>query len=136
VLQAWRKGARAAGLPVDVWVSLLLERQLVEAELGDLYAGVLDAAVASAAQPRLVTGPWMDWLDQLTAGIALDDELPSVVLPARVLARIVPTARAKHFAVLHSADLSAARTLETAAAREGLTMEAWAYRCAMRLARS
>jgi hypothetical protein len=134
VLDLWRRAAREAVMPVDVWVSLLLERQLVEAELAALYRDVLAEAAAVAAQPRLVPLLWRRWIAQLDGGALTADELPSVVVPARLLARVAPSTCASTLAALDPADLAAARTLEIAAIGDGLTMEAWAYRCAIGIA--
>jgi hypothetical protein len=134
VLDQWRRAARDAVTPVDVWVSLLLERQLVESELGPLYGDVLAEAAAVAAQPRLVPTIWRRWIAQLAGGALTGDELPSVVIPARLVARVAPSTCASTFAALDPADFAAARTLEMAAVADGLTMEAWAYRCAIQSA--
>jgi transposase-like protein len=138
VLSRWRSTARAAGLPVDAWVALLLELELVVEDLSELYDPVLEHAVGILSTPRLAFGDARRrWVRQLTEGSAADDsdELPSLALPARLLARVAPSEQAARFQSLERGDLDAAKTLDLAALAEGMTMEAWAYRCALRLAR-
>ena len=136
VQQRWRCAAWKAGLPVDVWVALLLEWELVGGELSDLYDPVLEYATVMLETPHLPLGDARRrWVRQLTDGSAPDnDELPTLALPCRLLARIPPTERASRLRPIERGDLDAAKILDIAATVEGLTMEAWAYRCALRLA--
>jgi hypothetical protein len=138
VLLRWRGAARKAGLPVDAWVALLLELELVVEELSELYEPVLESAVRMLRTPRLAFGDSRRrWVRQLTESSAPDDsdELPSLALPSRLLARVPPNEQASRFLSIEGGDLDAAKTLDLAAIAEGLTMEAWTYRCALRLTR-
>jgi hypothetical protein len=138
VLLRWRGAARKAGLPVDAWVALLLELELVVEELSELYEPVLESAAHMLKTPRLAFGDSRRrWVRQLSEISVPDDsdELPSLALPSRLLARIPPSEQACRFLSIEGGDLDAAKTLDLAAIAEGLTMEAWAYRCALRLAR-
>jgi len=138
VLLRWRGAARKAGLPVDAWVALLLELELVVEELSDLYEPVLESAAHMLKTPRLAFGDSRRrWVHQLTESSGPDDndELPSMALPSRLLARVPPNEQVSRFLSIEHGDLEAAKTLDLAAIAEGLTMEAWAYRCALRLTR-
>jgi len=136
--QRWRGSARSARLPVDVWVSLLLERSLIAEELGDSYRAVVEQAHEVLAVPRLPFGDARRrWIRQLTVGAPVTpDELPSLVLPGRLVARLAPAATMPRLVSLNGMDLSDARALELAAMASGLTMEAWAYRSALWLRRT
>jgi hypothetical protein len=138
VLVRWRGAARKAGLPVDAWVALLLELELVVEELSELFEPVLESAAHVLKTPRLAFGDSRRrWVRQLTESSAPDDndELPSLALPSRLLVRVPPNEQVSRFLPIEHGDLEAAKTLDLAAIGEGLTMEAWAYRCALRLAR-
>jgi hypothetical protein len=128
--------ARKAALPVEVAVGLLLERDLVAAELGDLWDMVLDEATTGLGLPRLGPGEtWRQWVSQLRHGVErADDELPSLALPLRVLAQIPPAEQVARVLDVEPEKLIAARTLDAAAALHGMTMQAWSLRSALRLA--
>lgn len=133
----WRDAARKARLPVDAWVSLQLEHAIVIEELSDLYPPVLEEAAHSLRTPRLTVDDGRRlWIRQLTEGSACEsDELPSLALASRVLARIGPSERVTRLLAIEQGDTEAAKVLDAAAAIDGSTMEAWAYRRALKLAR-
>src|SRR4051812_38956248 len=87
---SWRDHAATAGLPVDVWLSLLLETGAV---LRDIQAAGIDAdallhtAVARSDLSRLAPTPELrHWVALLHGGMSpAPDELPEVVLPARLV---------------------------------------------------
>jgi hypothetical protein len=129
--------ALEATLPIEVAVGLLLEGDLVAAELGDLWGLVLAEAATDVSLPRLGPGEkWRQWLSQLHHGVErADDELPSLALPLRVLAQIPPAEQVARILKVEMDNLAAARTLDAAAALHGMTMQAWSLRSALRLAR-
>jgi hypothetical protein len=137
IQQRWRDAARQAQLPVDVWVSLLLEHAPLVEELSDLYSPVLEEAAHSLQTPRLTIDDTRKlWIRQLREGSVCEhDELPSLALPSRVLACIWPSERTDRLLAIEHGDIDAAKVLDAAAAIEGFTMEAWAYRRALRLAK-
>jgi len=132
----WRSAATRACLPVDAWVALLIEHSLVMEDLASLSVPVLEQARRLLETPRLAIGAGRRlWMRQLVEGSAThDDELPSLALPSRLLARIPPNDLVARLRMIEHGDIEAAKVIDLAAAAEGLTMEAWAYRCALRLA--
>jgi len=131
---AWRVEAAGAGLRLDVWAALLLELSIVLADLHDLGVRAPEALLAAElARPnaaRLAPTPELRrWLDELDDGGPGDDELPELVLPARVLARHAP--RTPLVAHLRAERLELARQAERAAALRGLTLEVWGLRAAL-----
>lgn len=137
VQRGWRRAAKQARLPVDAWVALLIEHSLVMEDLAGLGAAVLEQARRLLQTPRLAVGSNRRlWMRQLNEGSALEqDELPSLALPSRLLARIAPNDLPARLRGVEHGDIEAAKTFDLAAAAEGLTMEAWAYRCALSLPR-
>lgn len=129
--------AHDSELPVEVVVGLLLERDLVATEVGDLWDTVLDEATTNLGPARLGPGEkWREWVSQLRHGTTrTEDELPSLALPIRVLAQIPPAERAARILNLEPEQLTGARALDVAAALHGMTMQAWSLRCALRLAK-
>lgn len=129
----------AAGhpLPLDVWLSVLVEYKLTRDRIAatgeELWSAVVSAAEVAAHEPRLPpTAELRDWLTLLQGEAASRDELPSVVLPMRLVAQL-PHERRKHLLLeaAHSTGLSEAITLERAAAASGRTLETWAYQAAL-----
>lgn len=137
VRRRWRSAAKQARLPVDAWVALLIEHSLVIEDLAGLGAPVLEQARRLLQTPRLAVGARRRlWMRQLGEGSASEeDELPSLTLPSRLLARIPPNDLPARLRSLEQGDVDAAKLLDLAAVAEGMTMEAWAYRCALNLLR-
>lgn len=119
---------------VDAWIGAALEWELVRRDLAAV-AGAAEAAVAAARtatdQPRLAPTPALRlWLRRDTSARA-DDELPSLCLPARVMMRVP----AHDLVGLVRAALPHAETadlIDRAAAGEGMVLEVWALRAALR----
>lgn len=133
-----RELAACQPLPLDAWLSLLAEYELARdriVALGDeLWAAVVGAAEAAICEPRLPpTDELRAWM-MLLQGTEPDswDELPSVVLPARLAAQL-PHERRQDVLLeaAHSRGLAEAVTLERAAAASGQTLETWAYLAAL-----
>lgn len=142
-VRRWRGEAGNAGLPIDVWLALQAEWSLVRSHLGRANATVaphelVEAARAASAGALAPTDELRRWCRQLsgasTAAVPRD-ELPTVVVPERILAQLQPARRAGEL-IGYAASGSAreAAELDLAAACAGLTLETWAYRVALRLA--
>lgn len=132
----WRNQAEHNALPVDAWVSLLLEASLVvkAMQASDIVGEqILRAAVERA--PSVLYLPRGDdlrrWLDQLEGRLAPEpvDELPEIVLPVRLAAQLPIGASLADHLRLDLAQLALAA--ERRAASEGLTMECWVLRAAL-----
>jgi hypothetical protein len=137
----WR--AARAGQPVDALVALALEARIVDCELRAAGAITLEALheQALAEGNRAVLAPtselraWVSMLRGSSNGPAAPDELPSVALPMRLVARVEPVARIREVLAAADADaasLDLARACDLAAALAGWTLEAWAYAAALR----
>lgn len=129
---AWRRLAAESGLSVDVWVALQVEWTLVVEDIGrELAELVVERAKASAALPTLApTEELRSWVAYLLArsGTPTDD-LPSLALPERLLARLRPADLAYELRARSAgASVDDAVAVELAAASVGMTLEAWAYR--------
>lgn len=137
-LLAWRRRAAVPRLSVDVWLALQLEWMLVVADVGpDVAEHVVQAAAEANELPALApTDELRSWVTWLCSGSAKQiDDLPSVVLPQRILARLRPSFVEREIhAVAGAPSHHQALTVELAAAVAGMTLEAWAYRTATRLA--
>lgn len=141
--EAWRFQAEAVGLGVDSWLALLVEYELVRlhfTELGLHVGEVIEEAKRSQEVPRLApTGGLRQWAGQLSGqkngeGAHPPDELPSVVLPERLLAQLAPAAVPEFLtAAVEGQAAGEALLVEGAATTFGLTMETWAYLTALRL---
>jgi hypothetical protein len=141
-IETWRARATEAGVGVDAWLGLLVERELVRGHLCELGLGV-ENLVAEAERSLEVTrlaptDALRQWSAQLSGqggglGAAPPDELPSAVLAERLLAQIAPSpvAHVVTTAVEGKAD-EEALLLERAATASGLTMETWAYLATLR----
>jgi hypothetical protein len=140
-----RQCAAADGLRVGTRVSLSLEARLVERELRGLGAPSLNElgaqAVAESDRHALAPTPELrSWVATLrdpaiTGTVIAPDELPSLALPTRLLARIPPLARFSEVLEAADADSDAvelAVTCDIAAALAGRTLESWAYMTALR----
>lgn len=137
--QEWRARSADHGLALDVWLGLLLEYHLVHRrvwELGGvgLVRAVNDEAHRSLEAPRLApTVELRSWIEQLDGSGRASDDLPSVVLPARLLAQLHHEDRAG--SIISAAESGSERDalkLDRVAAAHGLTAEAWAYLAALR----
>lgn len=139
-MQTWRRQAAIAGLSVDTWIALKLEWGLVVADVPDRtrLVAVIKQARHDAEAPRLAPSDELRrWLAFLTRGPQedADHDLPSVALPARLVARIAPAALAATVVAEANETLDpAAVVIERAASLTGMTMESWAYRAIARLA--
>src|SRR5215218_9639689 len=129
----WRERAAEYGLPTDVWLGLLVEYEIVCSRLrqvgGDeLISAVLALAEGVLAARQLAPTPELRrWLDQLD-GTELVDDLPSVVIAARLLMQLPHDDRPDAIrAAAQSGNERQALVLDRAAARLGQTPEAWAY---------
>lgn len=131
--ETWRAAAAAAHLSVDVWVALLLEFDLVLSDLRDLPdpLGMLERASDEKSLQHL--GSWTQlrgWLVDEAVVSADTDELPELLIPERIAARVAPglgiagRLSARHFEL--------ARACDRCAALQGRTMESWALRAALR----
>jgi hypothetical protein len=128
---AWRHLAAASGLSVDVWVALQVEWTLVVEDIGaERSKRVVERARATAASPTLApTEELRTWVAYLRASRAQSDDLPSLALPQRLLARLHPADIERQLrARLAEASIDDAAAVELAAANVGMTLEAWAYR--------
>jgi hypothetical protein len=137
----WRKRSATHGLPVDVWLGILLEywivcRQLREIGGDALVEKLVNAAERAAAEPRLApTTELQRWLKQLDGSEPPMDDLPSVVLAARLLAQLPHDGRDQ--AIVSAAESESERQailLERVGSAFGQTSEAWAYLAATRAA--
>jgi hypothetical protein len=138
--RAWRHRAEELGLSVDVWLAVQAEWGIVRANLADeeRIAAVLEHAKSSADTPALAPTAelraWLRWLAAPPSGSA-EHDLPSVALPARLLARLRPNAVAAELRTYAAGGREQeAIAVERAASLVGMTMEAWGYREALRLA--
>jgi ribosomal protein L22 len=132
-MRRWATDAAAAGLSVDVWIALKLEWALVRE---DISQPRLEVVVGKARQrtsaPKLApSDEFRRWLAYLSRGSRsqAEHDLPSVAIPARVVARIPP--RLLETRVVDAANEPldpGAIVVEHAAVLEGMTMESWAYR--------
>jgi hypothetical protein len=130
-LAAWRHLAAESGLSVDVWVALQVEWTLVVEDVGaERSKLVVERARATAESPTLApTQELRTWVAYLRASGAQSDDLPSLALPQRLLARLHPAdIECQLRARLAEASIDDAAVVELAAASVGMTLEAWAYR--------
>ena len=140
-VSAWRRRAARLNLGVDAWLALLVERMLVFTRLSDVglsLTKVSAEAVRSRTVTRLAPTPalrqWSAQLDGRVTDGPPDDELPTVVLPERLLAQVVPHAVSEVlFAAVGSGDDEEALAVERAATAVGQAADAWAYLTALRL---
>jgi hypothetical protein len=133
----WRCRAAASGLSVDVWVALQVEWTLVAEDIGaELSEHVVERAKAAAALPTLApTEELRNWVAYLVARSATPtDDLPSLALPQRLLARLRPADLESELRSRSSgSSVDDAVALELAASSVGMTFEAWAYRETLRI---
>jgi hypothetical protein len=137
-LREWRARASSHGLSVDVWLALLIEHGIVRTRVtavdDTFWESVIRASERALGESRLApTDELRRWLAVLSGSDDLRaDDLPSLVLPARLLAQLPHERRA---AIVRSAAVSGAEPeallLERAAAVCGQTLEAWAYLAAL-----
>jgi hypothetical protein len=142
---AWRDRAAALHLGVDAWLALLVEQTLIAARLSDVGISVAEVSAEAVRSLRLTrlapTGALRQWGAQLEGrrlrSRSAGDELPSVVLPERLLAQLVPgTAAEVLFATVSNGGEAQALAIERAATAVGQTAEAWAYLAALSLRRA
>jgi hypothetical protein len=128
----WRQLAAPSGLAIDVWIALQVEWTLVTEDIGNELAQlVAERAKAAAAMPTLApTDELRSWIAYLVGtSSAPTDDLPSVALPQRLLARLHPAElECELRARSDGSSLDDALAVELAAASVGMTLEAWAYR--------
>jgi len=133
-MRTWRTQAAIVGLSVDVWIALKLEWSLIAADAPNQtrLAALVDQARREAEAPRLAPSDELRrWLAFLGRGAQRHSEhdLPSVALPARLVARVAPATLAATVAAEANETLDpAAVVVERAASLSGMTMESWAYR--------
>jgi hypothetical protein len=139
--RAWQRNAAAAGLSVDVWIALQAEWSLVARDLAhqDVLERLLRRARVAAEEPALApTEELRRWLSFLRRGSVpkAENDLPSVAVPARIVARLAPAMLVVELRRSAAEALDpAAVVVERAASLHGMTMEAWAYREVARLGR-
>jgi hypothetical protein len=137
---AWLEAASAHAMPVDAVVAMLAEAGLAlraAASAGIRPDALRAVAAGELEQPRLPpTADLRAWDLQLTGrGIPTeDDELPELCLPARLLAQLDRPLRLAP--ITRQADVAGAALLDRAAARRGMTTEAWVLRTALAVGRS
>ena len=135
--------ASDASLGVDAWLAVRLEFELTAQGLRHAGADV-DAVVAAAAASEdvveLAPNPALRRWVQLLEGAAAElprDELPSVVLPERLVAQVPPAQLSPLLAELAQASGDDhGFSCDIAAARNGQTMQAWMLSSALALALS
>ncbi len=138
-MRTWRTQAAIAGLSIDVWIALKLEWSLIAADAPDQtrLAAVVHEAQREAEAPRLAPSAELRrWLAFLGRGAQpqAEHDLPSVALPARLVARLAPAVLAATVVAEANETLDpAAVVVERAASLSGMTMESWAYRALVRL---
>jgi hypothetical protein len=131
----WRRLAARHGLSADVWVALQVEWTLVIDDIGaEAAADVVERAGALAAAPMLApTAELRSWVAYLAGGGIPSDDLPSIALPERLVARLRPADLERELrGRSQTSSAVEAITVDIAAANAGMTLEAWAYREAMR----
>jgi hypothetical protein len=137
--RAWRARASAHGIGIDAWLAVLVEFHLATRRSGVVLSHVKVAETSESATARLaptdglrrwsrlLAGQWHDHLPQ--------DELPTVVLPERLVAQ---TPRAELWPTVRSAvsdvDEQLALRCERVAASQGVTLEVWVLRAALETA--
>ena len=136
VTRRLRAIAQRSRLPLGAAVALALEAELVAADLGDMWADVVAEATSTVIAPRLAPDDRLrNWVRQLRDGVEpSNDELPSLALPARLLAQIPPGERVRRVLEFDPAVLKPARVVDAAAALHGTTMQVWSLQQALRLA--
>lgn len=131
----WRAASASSALSLDGWVAVLLELDLVFKDLAvrsDASDVLAAAAAAERHQPRLAPTPELRrWINPGPPARD-DDELPEVLLPARLTARLAPGRRLDDR--LCPSRLALALACDRAAAAHGRTMESWAMSAALRRA--
>jgi hypothetical protein len=136
--RVWRERAAACGLALDAWLAILAEVWLVRGEIGPLVAA--DDLLGQAVSRQLPTTPpaalatWVRQLHRARCGetAPLADDLPSVALPGRLVARLPRPLLGSLRAAVRSVGESDAIALELAASARGMTIEVFAYLSAVR----
>jgi hypothetical protein len=133
--EAWRAAAGDANLSVDVWIALLLEFDLVLSDLQclDDPVGLLERATHGSGMHHL--GPWTElrnWLEGASIASTGGDELPELLVPERIAARLTPGLELA--GRLRPRYLELARACDRCAALQGRTMESWALQAALQQA--
>lgn len=135
-----RSGAVASRVPIELAVSLVVQRALVENDLavalGDDRARIarrLDLEADTAQVLRPVSPAYAAYVRELTGGSSIGTLGSSVPLPLRIIERI---GDAPLRADVASVDVRGAVAWERAAALAGQTMAEWAALTAARLSRS
>jgi hypothetical protein len=121
---------------LDVWIALLLELRFVLED--QEAAGVVQprevlrrAARADAETSRLAPMSLRAWHDRLSRHEPSgQDDLPEVVMPARLALRLAPGQALAPLLV--GGDISLAIECDRAAARHGRTLESWALASALK----
>lgn len=129
----WRSAAREVGLGVDAWIALQIEFDLVLADLAAVTSPIriLEGALAANSVTRLgPPGQLRDWL--ATRDPCDIDELPELVLPERLTARLTPGAAIS--ARLNPELVELAMACDREAALQGRTLESWALQAVLQVA--
>jgi hypothetical protein len=139
-MREWWRNAAAVGLSVDVWVALKLEWSLIRADVSDQaqLVALVEHARHEVEAARLAPSDelrrWLAFLGRGAQQQAVHD-LPSIALPARVVARLAPAALTTKIVAEANGTLDLnALVVERAASLNGMTMESWAYRALASLA--
>src|SRR5689334_16597936 len=122
-MRAWARRAAEAGLSVDVWIAMKLEWRIVCSDMSAERVGtVVNQARREADALRLAPSDELRrWLGFLQRGPQprAEHDLPSIALPARVLARVPPNARALAVVAAAAEPLEDALVVERAASLHG-----------------
>jgi hypothetical protein len=137
--RAWRERAERRGIGVDAWLAVLVEAHLVMGALsphGLSLGELLDDASIGNADARLAPGDALRrWVRLLEGGSTRSDlppdELPAVVLPARLTAQIPARALSTDIQAATEGDDALPIACDRAAALQGLTLERWALGLAL-----
>lgn len=132
--EAWRCAATAHRLSVDALVALLVELDFALRDVRDAGHDPLAAlsdAVAPAGEVRRLApaGPLRHWLSDAWPSCDDVDELPELVLPERLVARLAPGSALA--ARVDLAQLEFAVACDRRAAAQGRTLESWVLRAAL-----
>lgn len=133
--RAWRDRAAAHGVGVDAWLGVMAEFEMTLTGMRLRQPAVEALAAVQLSQLRLPPTDglrrWVRLLDGRWDGPAPRDELPTVVLPGRLLhalsgATLLSTLRR----AVSATDEGLAVRCERVAAAQGMTLEAWLRRTA------
>jgi hypothetical protein len=134
--RAWRARAAARRLGLDAWLGVLVEFTVVLETTPIAYDAVMSSVDEAATQTRLAPTPafrrWARLLGGQESAVLPRDELPTVVLPERVVAQVPAASLFDNVsAAVEHVDEDVALRADSAAATRGLTLESWLLRTAL-----